>query len=160
MNDAFFVWINGEEKRHDFLSCLNEFHPNLKFTYEHPTERINFLDVIVGKKKDEFVTNLYCKATDCHQYFYYDSCHPNHMKKLSIYSQGLCIKRLCSDGHKLQKHLEKLKNWFCERGYPGYIIDEQLQRVKEKSRKELLRPKGMNKESVWIPFFIQKIYTF
>ena len=48
------------------------------------------------------------------------------MKKLSIYSQGFQIKCLCSDVHKLQKHLENLKNWFCESGYPGGFIDEQM----------------------------------
>ena len=74
------------------------------------------------KEKDEFVTDLYCKTTDCHQYLHYDSCHPDHMKKARIYSQVLQIKRLCSDGDKLQKHLENLKNWFCERGYPGDIL--------------------------------------
>ena len=45
------------------------------------------------------------------------------MKKSSIYSQGLQIKRLGSGDHKLQKHLENHKNWFCERGYPGGLID-------------------------------------
>ena len=106
------------------------------------------------KEKDEFMTDLYCKATDCQRYLYYDSCHSDHMKKSSIYSQGLRIKRLCADGPKLQKHLENLKNWFCERGYPGGLIDEQLQRVKGKSREELLRPKGMDNKSVGIPFVV------
>ena len=132
-DDIFFVWTFGEEKLHDFLSCLNEFHPNLKFTYEYSTEQINFLDVIVKKGKFEFVADVYCKAADCH-HLHYDSCHPDHMKKSSTYSQGLRIKRLSSDDHKLQKHLENLKNWFCERGYPGGLIDELLQRVKRKSR--------------------------
>ena len=106
------------------------------------------------KEKDEFVKDLYCKATDCHQYLHYDSCHPDYMKKSSIYSQGLRIKRLCSDGHKLQKHLENLKNWFCERGYPGGLIDKKLQRVKGKSKEELLRPKGMDNNSVEVPFVV------
>ena len=110
IDDMFFVWTHGEDKLHDFLSRLNEFHPNLKFTHEYSTEQINFLDVIVKKEKDEFVTDLYCKATDCHQYLHYDSCHPDHMTKSSIYSQGLRIKRLCSDDHKLQNHLQNLKN--------------------------------------------------
>ena len=44
-------------------------------------------------------------------------------KNSSIYSQGLQIKRLGSGDHKLQKHLENHKNWFCERGYPGGLID-------------------------------------
>ena len=38
IDDIFFVWTHGEEKLDDFLSCLNEFHPNLKFTYEYSTE--------------------------------------------------------------------------------------------------------------------------
>ena len=140
----------GEEKLHDFLS------PNLKFTYEYSTERINFLDVIGKKEKDKFVIALYCncKGTDCHQYPHYDTCHPDYMKKLSIYSQGIRIKRLCSDGYKLQKHLENLKNWFCERDYSGGLIDEQLQRVKRKSREELLRRKGMDNKSVGVPFVV------
>ena len=62
IDDIFFVWTHGEEKLNDFLSCLNEFHPNLKCTYEYSTDQINFLDVIVKKEKDEFVTDLYCKA--------------------------------------------------------------------------------------------------
>ena len=70
IDDIFFVWTHGEDKLHDFLSRLNEFHPNLKFTYEYSTEQINFLDVIVKKEKDEFVTDLYCQATDCHQYLH------------------------------------------------------------------------------------------
>ena len=84
IDDIFFAWTHGDEKRNDFLSCLNKFHPNLKFTYEYSTERINFLDVIVTKEKDRFVADLYCKATGCHQHLHYDSYHPDHMKKLSI----------------------------------------------------------------------------
>ena len=56
--------------------------------------------------------------------------------------------------HELQKHLENLKDWFSERGYPGGLIDKQLQRVKRKSSDELLRPKGMDNESVGIPFVV------
>ena len=118
------------------------------------TERINFLDVTVKKEKNEFVTGFYCRATDCHQYLHYDSCHSDHMKNSSIYNQRLRIKPLCSDGYKLQKHLEHLKNWFCERGYPGRLIDGKLQRVKGKSREEHLRPKGMDNTSVGVPFVV------
>ena len=84
IDDIFCAWTHGDEKLNDFLCCLNRFHPNLKFTYEYSTERINFLDVIVTKEKDRFVAYVYCKATGCHQYVHYDSCHSDHMKKLSI----------------------------------------------------------------------------
>ena len=55
-----------------------------------------------------------------------------------IYSKRLRIKRLCSDGHKLQKHLENLTTGFVKEVIPGGLIDEQLQRVKGKSRESLL----------------------
>jgi hypothetical protein len=34
IDDVFFVWLEGEDKLLQFMSRLNEFHPNLKFTYE------------------------------------------------------------------------------------------------------------------------------
>ena len=143
IDDIFFVWTHGEEKLHDFFNGLNEFNPSLKFTYEYSTQRINFLDVIVSKEGNEFVTDFYRKATDCHQYLHYDSCHSDHMKKSSVYSQGLCIKRLCYDSERLQQNLSSLKGWFCERGYPEDIVDEQLQRVKD-----------ISKRAVGIPFVV------
>ena len=130
IDDIFFMWTHVEEKLHDFFNGLNEFNPSLKFKYS--TQRINFLDVIVSKEGNEFVTDLYCKATDCHQYLHYDSCHPDHMKKSSVYSEGLRIKRLCSDSERLQQHLSSLKGWFCERGYHEDIAGKQLQRVKSR----------------------------
>ena len=59
-----------------------------------------------------FLTDLYCKKTDCHQYLYYhDSCSSGHMKKSSVYSQGLRIKRHCSDSKDSETHLKNLKKW-------------------------------------------------
>ena len=49
---------------------------------------IKFLDVIVKLQENEFVANLCCQKTDCHQYFHY---HSEQMKKSSVYSQGLRI---------------------------------------------------------------------
>ena len=74
------------------------------------------------------------------------------MKKSSAYSQGLQIKRLCSDSERLQQHLSSLKGWFCERGYPEDIVDELLQKVKSRGREELLKQKDISNRVVGIPF--------
>ena len=34
IDDVFFIWIHGEEKFASFLNVLNNYHPNIKFTYE------------------------------------------------------------------------------------------------------------------------------
>ena len=85
--------------------------------------------------------DLYCKKTDCHQYLDYDSCHPKHMKKFSVRSQGLQIKRLGSDSEDCEPHLKNLEKWFHDKGYPENSIDNQLKRVKNVSREDFLRPK-------------------
>ena len=53
----FFTCREGEEKLEEFLNRLNNFHPNLKFTYEKTDVSVNNVD-----KKLE--TDLYSKPTD------------------------------------------------------------------------------------------------
>ena len=112
IDDISFVWTHGEESLQQFLEHLNDFHRSLRFTSEISAHHVNFLDVIVKLQKNEVLTDLYCKKTDCHQYLHYDSCHPEHMKKSSVHSQGLRIKRLCSDSENCETHLKNLKNGF------------------------------------------------
>ena len=60
------------------------------------------------------------------------------MKKSIVYSLGLHIKRLYSDETSLTNHLKDLRSWFCNRDYPGSMVKEQLRRVKNRTRDELL----------------------
>ena len=75
-------------------------------------------------------------------------------KKSSLYSEGLRIKRLCSDSKDCETHLKNLKKWFHDRGYPENIIDNQLKRVKYENREELLRPKERGNKNIGIPFIV------
>ena len=84
IDDIFFVWNQGEESLQQFLEQLNEFHPSPRFTSEISAHQVNFLDVTVKLQENEFLTDLYCKKTDCHQYCHYDSCHIFILKILSI----------------------------------------------------------------------------
>ena len=120
------------------LEHLNNFHPDPSFTSEISVHQINFLDVIAKLQENEFLTDLYCNKTECPQYLQYDSCHPEHMKKSSVSSQGLHIKRLSSDRKNCENHSKNLNGFM--RGYPENIINNQLKRVKNKSREEFLRP--------------------
>ena len=74
-----------------FFERLNKSYPSLKFTLECSSQEISFLYVTVKLDYNEFVTDLYCKRADCHQYLHYNSCHPELMNKSSVYSQRLCI---------------------------------------------------------------------
>ena len=137
IDDIFFIWTDSERNLSKLLKDLNEFYPNLKFTYDISKEKINLFD---GK----IVTDLYCKPTDSHQYLHYDSRHAEHIKRSMIFSQTLRLKRICSQKSDLDSHVKELKNWFSKRGYPAKVICEQVNRdlrseenVKEKDRQHM-----------------------
>ena len=73
IDDIFFISTASEKELDDFLERLINFHPNLKFTDERSREEINFLDVTVRVNHGEFITDLYCKSTDGHQYLHFVS---------------------------------------------------------------------------------------
>ena len=68
----------SEQELKTFLRSLNEFHTDIKFTYEPNKETIAFPGLKVSNKNS---TNLYVKSTDHHQCFHYLSSHSNHTKR-------------------------------------------------------------------------------
>ena len=146
IDDVFFIWTESEEKLEGFLNGLNDFHPNLKFTHEKSKSSVNFLDVSVSIVDSKIETDLYCKPTDCHQFLHFNSAHPFHNKKSIVYSQGLRIKRLCSSPVAFEKHMESLRFWFCKRGYPQKIVDEQLKGVSEITMHDLIGRSGKKEQ--------------
>ena len=153
IDDIFLIWTHGRQKLEGFLERLNVFHDSLKFTWETSQEKVIFLDVVVRLREGELETELYCKPTDCHQYLHYKSCHPAHMKRSSVFSQGLRIKRICSKNDDCQKHLKQLGKWFRDREYPKALVDSQIERISKLTREEALG-KGERESSGEVPFVI------
>ena len=87
---------------------------------------------------NQFAADLYCKLTNCNQYLQQNPCHPEYKKKSSVYSQILCTKNLCSEETSLTNNLKNLRFWFCSRGYPEIMVEENLRRVENRTRDELL----------------------
>ena len=85
--------------------------------------------MVITIKEGRIITDLYCKPTDDHQYLHYDSCHADHIKRSIIFSQTLRLKRICSEKNDLNVHVEDLKTWFRKRGYPDYLIKEQVEKA-------------------------------
>ena len=84
IDDIFFIWTHGEQELERFLKDLNNFTPNLSFTYEASKNCIPFLDLKVKLIDGKLETDLYMKPTDCHQYLHYLSSHPQHSKRSII----------------------------------------------------------------------------
>ena len=95
IDDIFFIWAPGKEHLETFLQELNNFNPDLKFTYESNEKEIPFLDLKVKLNEGKISADLYIKSTDRHQYLHCTSSHPNHTTRSIVYSQGT--------GNKLKK---------------------------------------------------------
>ena len=126
----FFIWTHGENELKSFMQKLNQFHPNLSFTYESSKKEIAFLDCKVNLFENKLTTDLYVKPTDTHQYLDYTSSHPEHTKKSIVYSQTLRLRRICSFETDFLKRKNEMKSWFLKRGYPERLIDKEMKKVK------------------------------
>ena len=89
LDDCYIKWIFGEEQFHVLLNNLN---PNIKFTIEHDTKQLAFLDILV-KNDDILTTDINYKAPDTRQYLDFTSNHPRHIKKNIPYN---LTRRMCT----------------------------------------------------------------
>ena len=70
-------WWTIFKSLRDNINCL---HSTFKFTASWSAKEVTFLNTRVYPKDSQIGTDLYVKPTDTHQYFWMDSCHPQHCK--------------------------------------------------------------------------------
>ena len=129
VDDVFFIWTHGEENLQLFLTDLNNYNSQIKFTYEFNKEHISFLDLKVTLCDGKLTTDLHVKPTDRHQYLHYTLAHPNHTKRSIVHSQTLRLSRICSYKNDFEKHLEEMKSWFRVRGYLDNLMKKEMSKV-------------------------------
>ena len=78
----------GKEHLETFLKELNNFNPDLKFTYKSNEEKIPFLDLKAKLNEGKISTYFRIKSTERHSYLDFTSSHPNHTKMTRVYSRG------------------------------------------------------------------------
>ena len=97
-----------------------------------------------------------------HKYLHFTSSHPNHTKRSIVYSQGLRVKRICSEKEDFLKHMREIKLWFLKRGYPENIVDHELGEVvfSESSQWNNKRDKGVCLIATYYPLLQNTGKTF
>ena len=94
LDDIFMVWTHSLDKLHEFIKCLNNFHPYIKFTYDISETKASFLDMDVSLQSNQISTSVHVKSTNIHQYVEYSSCHPRACKNGILYSQAKRYRRI------------------------------------------------------------------
>ena len=85
LDDIFMVWTHSLDKLHEFIKCLKNFHPYIKFTYD---KSIFFLMWTFCYRIITSSTCVHVKSTNIYQYVEYSSCHPRACKNGIPYSQA------------------------------------------------------------------------
>jgi hypothetical protein len=146
IDDIFVFWQHGEEELFKFLHHLNTCSPTIKFTMEHSTEEINFLDTTVKITDGVISTDLFCKPTDSHNYLMYSSAHSRACRNSISFSQFLRVRRICSDILTFDEHIKEMGGHFLRRGYPCHIIEEAAIKARRLDRHSLLYPSASSKK--------------
>ena len=68
---------------------------------------------------------------------HYSSGHLEYTKLSSLYSQLLCVSRICSPENDFNQHKSNAKLWFQKRGHPQNIIKNEMKKVKFLSRNKV-----------------------
>ena len=141
IDDIFMIWQHGEKTLQEFVRHLNTRVHTIKFTHETSEEEISFLDVLVIRKENRLITDLYTKPTDTHDYLLYSSAHDQRCKDSIPYSQFLRVKRICSEDCFFRRNVMMLTIHFLRRNYPQKLLLKAAEMALTKDRQQLLEPR-------------------
>ena len=131
--DDTFVAFKNERECNNFFEKLNCLHPALQFTVEKETDAaLPFLDVLVERSGQTFLTSVYRKPTFTGHYIRWDSFCPKRRKLNLISSLVNRALRLCSP-EKLSRELDDIHLILSKNGYPDHILKCSISRVLKKS---------------------------
>ena len=105
---------------------LNSLHKAISFTKEEESNNaLPFLDILITREHDKFVTTVHRKATFTGQYLHFQSfC--SKKQKVNL------IRTICHRAHMicspelLQKEMSKIKDVFIKNGYPESLINRVI----------------------------------
>lgn len=141
--DDGFILVNCDNIPDINLWCENIFKQDyLKFTIDHSFESITFLDVTVAlNMQNKIATSLYSKPMAKNVFLHYESNHPKSLIESLPFSQGLRIKKICSEERDVENELVKLLSKFKKRGYPDILLENIKHKINVIPRKVIITPK-------------------
>ena len=114
LDECFFPWNDNEDKLNGYHSLLNSLRKKIKFTVEKGDKELPFLDVLLYKKGTRQHTNMFYKEIDAHQYLYFKSSHPKHIKQSIPYSLERRICSIVSKTEVRDRRLQKLMEFLLQ----------------------------------------------
>ncbi|MEC8569013.1 MAG: reverse transcriptase domain-containing protein, partial [Pseudomonadota bacterium] len=146
--DDIFVLSSGSHEVETLLQNLSNLHPSLAFTKEEEVDRLlPFLDVLVERSNNSFITSIYRKPTFDGQYIPWDSFCPKKRKVNLISCLVHRAIKICSLS-KLDNEINIISSIFLNLGYPEFVIKRTIAQTKERANRPT--PFGPDKCPVYL----------
>lgn len=127
IDDFIISWSHSPLIFNDFLSFINNFHNNIKFTVEFEHNNvIPFLDILVLHNDNQLNFSVYRKETADPCYIPFSSNHPiSHKLSALEFSINRAFK-YCSNYFLLKEELDYIKKCFNTFGYDNKLINRMI----------------------------------
>ena len=118
------------------LDMLNNFHKNIKFTYEiEHQNKLPFLDVLVEREERSISTAVHHKSTNNDIYLHWNSFAPVNWKRGTIKTLVKRAYTICSNDLILKKEIDHIREVFKNvNGYPTCVIDDVIKKHKQENK--------------------------
>jgi hypothetical protein len=127
--DDVFAMFKTKQDSVLFLEQLNSLHPSLQFTCEHEVDcKLPFLDVLIERTPDRFITSVYRKPTFSGQYIRWSSFCTKRRKLNLIATLTHRAKKICSED-RLPQELDSIRSLLATNGYPHSVVQACIQRT-------------------------------
>ena len=146
IDDIFMLWPHGEHKLQELLTALNSYHKVIKFTEEHSTTEIPFLDTTVYKIGNKLATKVYHKKTDQKAYLHYNSAHPRNQKDAIPYSLMIRSRRICTEELYFKQEATMLIRKLMQRNYPKILLLQAYLKARSMDRHTLIHQTTKRKQ--------------
>ena len=112
---------------------MNNKHANISFTIENENDgKLPFLDVLVSRESDKFVTDIYRKPTFSGVYSNFYSFMPDTFKFGLVFTLIYRIFHLSSSFMKFYVEMKNLRYILLRNGSPSRMIERCLQSFLDK----------------------------
>ncbi len=142
IDDVFIIWPKKFPLA-KFITAINQFHPNIKFTTSSSDLTINYLDLTIYKgklfeEKQLLDIKTYQKPRNLYQYLHFTSHHPkSNFKSIVI---GECIRYIRTntdeENYKIQTKLLHIR--LQARNYPNKFLIKHINSLDYQNRPQYL----------------------
>ena len=136
--DDTFVLFKEPAHAQMFLDFINNFHDNIDFTMDPECDgQLSFLDILVSRENDRFVTGVFRKKTFTGLGLNYFSFCPSIFKVNSCKTLIFRAFNICSNWTKFHEEVSFLKQYFKSNCFPPFLFDKILRNFLD----NIFRPK-------------------